>query len=78
MSGPFELDISLTMSYFHTGIRTIIGAEAFHCPVRDGKEWDHLAMVIRLNWLPSRTGCVLANLKSLVESMTASLRCNDP
>ena len=40
------------MSYFHTGIRTIIGAEAFHCPVRDGKEWDHLAMVIRLNRLP--------------------------
>ena len=46
------LDISLTMSYFHTGTRTIIGAEAFHCPVRDGKEWDHLAMVIRLNLLP--------------------------
>ena len=44
---------SLTMSYFHTGTRTIIGAEAFHCPVRDGKEWDHLAMVIRLNLLPS-------------------------
>ena len=40
---------SLTMTYFHTGTRTIIGAEAFHCPVRDGKEWDHLAMVIRLN-----------------------------
>ena len=39
------------MSYFHTGTRTIIGAEAFHCPVRDGKEWDHLAMVIRLNLL---------------------------
>ena len=37
------------MSYFHTGTRTIIGAEAFHGPVRDGKEWDHLAMVIRLN-----------------------------
>ena len=72
MSGPFDLDISLTMSYFHTGIRTIIGAEAFHCPVRDGKEWDHLAMVIRLNWLPSRTVCASANLKSLVESMTAS------
>ncbi len=46
--GPL-LATSLTMSYFHTGIRTIIGAEAFHCPVRDGKEWDHLAMVIRLN-----------------------------
>ena len=41
------------MSYFHTGTRTIIGAEAFHCPVRDGKEWDHLAMVIRLNRSPS-------------------------
>ncbi len=43
------------MSYFHTGTRTIIGAEAFHCPVRDGKEWDHLAMVIRLNRSPSCT-----------------------
>ena len=42
---------SLTMSYFHTGIRTIIGAEAFHGPVRDGKEWGHLAMVIRHNLL---------------------------
>ena len=42
------------MSYFHTGTRTIIGAEAFHFPVRDGKEWDHLAMVIRLNWVPGR------------------------
>ena len=47
-----SLYISLTMSYFHTGTRTIIGAEAFHFPVRDGKEWDHLAMVIRLNWTP--------------------------
>ena len=44
------------MSYFHTGIRTIIGAEAFHCPVRDGKEWDHLAMVIRLNLLLALLG----------------------
>ena len=40
---------SLTMTYFHTGTRTIIGAESFHCPVRDGKEWDQLAMVIRHN-----------------------------
>ena len=50
---------SLTMTYFHTGIRTIIGAEAFHCPVRDGKEWYHLAMVIRHNlascWLVANT-----------------------
>ena len=43
---------SLTMSYFHTGVRTIIGAKAFHGPVRDGKEWYHLAMVIRHNGLP--------------------------
>ena len=56
---------SLTMSYFHTGIRTIIGAEAFHCPVRDGKEWDHLAMVIRLNRSPSRSQCKTANSQSL-------------
>ncbi len=39
------------MTYFHTGIRTIIGAESFHCPVRDGKEWDQLAMVVRLDLL---------------------------
>jgi hypothetical protein len=39
------------MTYFHTGTRTIIGAKAFHCPVRDGKEWYHFAMVIRLNWM---------------------------
>ena len=38
------------MSYFHTGTRTIIGAESFHCPVRDGKEWYQLAMVIRHNF----------------------------
>ena len=42
---------SLTMTYFHTGTRTIIGAKSFHCPVRDGKEWDQLAMVIRHNLL---------------------------
>ena len=47
---------SLTMTYFHTGIRTIIGAESFHCPVRDGKEWDQLAMVIRLDGLASCSG----------------------
>ena len=38
------------MTYFHTGIRTIIGAESFHCPVRDGKEWDQLAMVVKHNF----------------------------
>ena len=63
------MNISLTMSYFHTGIRTIIGAEAFHCPVRDGKEWYHLAMVIKLNRL-------LAGLRlpaKFVESMWRQL-----
>ena len=40
-------DKSLTMTYFHKRMFTIIGAKAFHCPVRDGKEWDHLAMVVR-------------------------------
>ena len=44
---------SLTMSYFHTGTRTIIGAKSFHGPVRDGKEWYQLAMVIRHNLLSS-------------------------
>ncbi len=38
------------MTYFHMGIHTIIGAKSFHCPVRDGKEWDQLAMVVRHNW----------------------------
>ena len=42
---------SLAMSYFHTGIRTIIGAKSFHGPVRDGKAWGQLAMVARRNWL---------------------------
>ena len=42
------------MTYFHTGICTIIGAKSFHCPVRDGKEWDQLAMVVRLNRWPAR------------------------
>ena len=35
------------MTYFRMVIHTIIGAESFHCPVRDGKEWDQLAMVVR-------------------------------
>ncbi len=43
----FCLMNSLTITYFHTGIRTIIGVESFHGPVRDGKGWYQLAMVIR-------------------------------
>ena len=41
------LIISLTITYFHTGCSTIIGAKSFHGPVRDGKGWYRLAMVIR-------------------------------
>ncbi len=37
------------MTYFHMRMHTIIGAESFHCPVRDGKEWGQLAMVVRHN-----------------------------
>lgn len=44
-------DKSLTMTYFHRRPSTIIGAKAFHCPVRDGKEWYHLAMVVKRNCL---------------------------
>ena len=43
----FSLITSLTITYFHTGCSTIIGAELFHGPVRDGKGWYQLAMVIR-------------------------------
>ena len=69
---------SLTMTYFHRRPSTIIGAKAFHCPVRDGKEWFHLAMVVRHNLL---AGCVyrlpacavtdkLDNLPNLERSIT--------
>ncbi len=48
--GAFYFVRSLTMTYFHIRLYTIIGAKSFHCPVRDGKEWDQLAMVVRHNW----------------------------
>ena len=31
----------------HGRCRSIIGAKAFHGPVRDGKAWDHLAIDAR-------------------------------
>ena len=34
---------------------TIIGAESFHGPVRDGKGWFQLAMVVRHDLLPLNT-----------------------
>ena len=56
---------SLTMSYFHTGIRTIIGAEAFHCPVRDGKAWFQRAIATRQFVMTSRI--VFFRLRPLVD-----------
>ena len=41
---------SLTMTYFHTGTRTIIGAKSFHCPVRDGKEGTNLLWSSGITW----------------------------
>ncbi len=35
------------MTYFRRRMPTIIGAGAFHRPVRDGKGWFHSAMVVR-------------------------------
>lgn len=37
------------MTYFHARKCTIIGARAFHGPVREGKGWFHSAMVARHN-----------------------------
>ena len=62
---------SLTMTYFHTGIRTIIGAKSFHGPVRDGKEWYQLAMVIRHNFLLM----LLSLLNSSSEFIESSRKC---
>ncbi len=42
------------MTYFHRCTSTIIGAKAFHGPVRDGKGWDRLAMVVKRSLLSAR------------------------
>ena len=49
MDWGLSIITSLTMTYFHTGCSTIIGAKSFHGPVRDGKGWYQLAIVIRHN-----------------------------
>ena len=68
--GFLLLQGSLTITYFHTGIRTIIGVESFHGPVRDGKGWDRLAMVIRHDLLLGCGGrearCSTTNLEEVV------------
>ena len=45
------------MTYFHRRTSTIIGAKAFHGPVRDGKGWAHLAMVVRHKGVRACRGC---------------------
>jgi hypothetical protein len=49
------------MTYFHRRMPTIIGAGAFHRPVRDGKGWFHSAMVVRQGGEDQGqpSGCVL-------------------
>ena len=37
---------------------TIIGAESFHGPVRDGKGWFQLAVVVRHDLSPGKADCV--------------------
>ena len=75
------------MSYFHTGIRTIIGAEAFHGPVRDGKEgttslWSSgitcccVAMQQRANsWSQSVFDCAPSSLEDRYNSLYSNLDC---
>ena len=52
---------SLAVTYFRMGNHTIIGAGSFHCPVRDGKEWDHTAMAAKHK---------LSNRKALMKSFS--------
>ena len=47
LPGGVLRDKSLTMTYFTRRTSTIIGAKAFHDPVRDGKAWVQRAMVVR-------------------------------
>ena len=63
--GAIEGIKSLTMTYFHRCPSTIIGAKAFHCPVREGKEWVHLAMVVKrkLVWLSASWLLCVSNLE---------------
>ena len=51
--------------------RTIIGAEAFHGPVRNGKEWDHLAMVVRRSLLSAAIGPAAFRRRSQSEEVKA-------
>ena len=63
---------SLAVTYFPRAIRSIIGAEVFHGPVRDGKAWDHLAMAARHKRVIA--GCWVCN-RCLVEQSSCWKKC---
>ena len=46
---------------------TIIGAETFHCPVRNGKEWGRHAMVTRLKKVGKAKTAVATAFSILLE-----------
>ena len=58
------------MTYFHIRMYTIIGAKSFHCPVRDGKEWDQLAMVVRQTGGRTAMLCCLPCLLFVAKDLT--------
>ena len=43
--GPSVIGVAVT--YFRMRMHTIIGANPFHGPVRDGKEWFQVAIAAR-------------------------------
>ena len=60
----------LAVTYFHMGIHTIIGAESFHGPVRDGKAWDQLAMAARLKLYKSSSRLNSIQIRFLIFKST--------
>jgi hypothetical protein len=54
MAGLSRLWVPDDVLLSHGIHRTIIGAESFHGPVRNGKGWDQLAMVVRRSLLSAR------------------------
>ena len=60
------------MTYFHIRMYTIIGAKSFHCPVRDGKEWGQLAMVVRHNCCRDQERFGLTELPPLADAFWRS------
>ena len=50
---------------------TIIGPEAFHCPVRNGKEWYRHGMAAGQSLLSQKVLCVPSETKSLQKEVSA-------